>query len=692
MLPRLLAWISNRERFAGLVLLVATAILGPWLGRCAIGYVIDQTLYFDSANYQFMAWDLRHGGRLYESVATVDGPFPTFLFAIAQSVIGEGDEAMRCFDLVFHVVLASVMGVVVAPGRTTSRIGYALGFVAIWLATYFTYTWENTVQREATYSALGYLGMLLAWRASESSGRLARRYALIACALTGAIVFGKLTLGVFAALVVVLLRWPGTHRVRPRVLVTGFGLVTLAFVLGMAGWGSFHGYVFWALRTASFHPHLLGDFPSAWRLLVHAPVSSALITVGILVVGIAASITGAMPRRLIVFAVVPALLLATVALQRKGYPYQYQPIHFGACVFAALVLRTIELRYRAESTRGRALLFVVPVVVGVASGIVLLRRSPWYELQLHREQSTGRADWTPSDYASYSKVAGWLRAASQPNDPIFTYGYSSPLLVRAARHHAGPSFIPHFLNPRAAVHFALTEADEKQLQALERDIARLNCPAILDSKVTAMALCDGAEAAGGNAIEAVTAVCPAFRETLLDSFAPAGQSGCWRVWVRDSKIADEHWSSLASDYVIGDRIAIGGEDDARWMGLGWSWPEGSFRWSDGPISTVTFHVPNQEPTNEPLFLTLEMFGSVSPRRPQFQARIVLNDVPLGSVTFTNGDPIQATFAIPSGALQRRGTAEIRILPSDTRSPLELGVAQDPRQLAVGLRSFRLFRR
>ena len=86
----------------------------PWIGA-SFAHFVPHTLYFDPINYQYTAWCIRHGERLYDTVGVPDGPFITMLHAAVQTLVGESDAAFRRADSWIHTLGSMAMGVVLAP-------------------------------------------------------------------------------------------------------------------------------------------------------------------------------------------------------------------------------------------------------------------------------------------------------------------------------------------------------------------------------------------------------------------------------------------------------------------------------------------------------------------------------------------------------------------------------------------------
>src|SRR5689334_14398346 len=75
-------------------LLVLCLVLGPVILVCA-GHYVELPLFRDSGMYQYAAWCLLHGERLYSTVALPEGPFIYLIDIPAQLLSGTHDAGFR---------------------------------------------------------------------------------------------------------------------------------------------------------------------------------------------------------------------------------------------------------------------------------------------------------------------------------------------------------------------------------------------------------------------------------------------------------------------------------------------------------------------------------------------------------------------------------------------------------------------
>ncbi len=128
------------------------------------------------------------------------------------------------------------------------------------------------------------------------------------------------------------------------------------------------------------------------------------------------------------------------------------------------------------------------------------------------------------------------------------------------------------------------------------------------------------------------------------------------------------------------RIDVGGADDRRFLVRGWSGPEvagdATFRWSDGPESTVVV------PLKEAVDYLLEFHGApFAPGETELQVvEVWINDEFVGRVAVT-GEVRTYRIAI-DGAVLRPKFNEIRLRYAWTASPRSVGASDDSRELAV----------
>lgn len=87
--------------------------------------------------------------------------------------------------------------------------------------------------------------------------------------------------------------------------------------------------------------------------------------------------------------------------------------------------------------------------------------------------------------------------------------------------------------------------------------------------------------------------------------------------------------SPAVDYELGQKILVGTRDDERYLGIGWSWPEESHRWTDGEAAFL--YVRTAEPLRRSARLHLLTAGAVADGDPRPSARVLVNGALAGRI-------------------------------------------------------------
>jgi hypothetical protein len=525
--------------------LLLPLVLYPWI-RESFRHFVHHTLYFDAINYQYTAWCIRHGERLYDTVGVPDGPFITMLHATVQTLVGQSDAAFRRADLWMHALGSMAIGAVLAPvsreraerGRgLVVRLVWALVATSLWLAYYLTFDWHWTVQREAYYSLYGCLGIALLYASPTYAPPAARAAAFAGGALVGMQLLGKHTGLIFVAvgLGAVLLADRGDRalwRARVKAALAGVAAGVLLMLACVVIWGSLRGFWFWYLRFPfAYRNAMVGA--DATKLLLEGDAGAQELAIYALLGGLSAVAMNLLPRRAAGLAAMPAAFFAAMALQRKGYPYHLHPVHAGACLLALVVL-TALWRHRGAMppsrwSRTHALLATVAVALVGARAVSGLRNGPWLHPPDWDEHTVGGLPIL--DYPSLHSVAQFLRTHTKPHDRIFTYGGAPEILYKAERADAVPEFNNYFFNIRRATTPVLDPAERRSLDELQAVVAADACPR-LRQRPAAMVFCNGAEWSGGPGIDDASEICPEIRPMVHSEYRLAHTAGCWQVYLR----------------------------------------------------------------------------------------------------------------------------------------------------------------
>ena len=506
--------LSPRTAFPAVLALA----LAPWILYCARSYP-DHALYFDHSMYQYTAWCIRHGERLYRDVAVPDGPFITWLHALVQIFAGESDRAFRWADLVIQTGGAVAIGAVVAPYR--GRAAWACAIAALWLAQYFHYDWHWTAQRESYYALCGYLGMALMLLATRRRGRAATALAIAGGALAGATMFGKHVGVIFVVLgLVPAILGPREGRAR-RVLLplAGVALAIAAGLVLLALTGSIRGFAFWYLVVPRPYRYIMGsaDF---WPLLAAIDRHTTLLAAAALVTGAIAAWRGWLPRRYLGFAVAPLAFLVAMVLQRKGHIYQSHPITAGTYLFFAIFALHLSRARRHLAAAALVAALGIDAMYGLAT-------SSWIDPD--PPTATSQLGAPHVDHADMAAAAAKVAEITKPSDRVLAYGPAGRLLYLAGRRPAIAPFTNFFFDLKRAVVIDLAPDRRELVDDVQSQIAARSCPRLRVAPAAAV-VCNGADWAGPDGIADVIDICP--NAAYLRDYTLVGVYGCWHVLAR----------------------------------------------------------------------------------------------------------------------------------------------------------------
>jgi hypothetical protein len=134
------------------------------------------------------------------------------------------------------------------------------------------------------------------------------------------------------------------------------------------------------------------------------------------------------------------------------------------------------------------------------------------------------------------------------------------------------------------------------------------------------------------------------------------------------------------DYTLGHIIAVGRRSDERYLGVGWSWPEESHRWTDGAAAFV--YLRATEPLPQGARVHLRAAGAVLEERPRMSALVRINGVLVGEVKLTS-ESQSIDLTVPD-ALTGERLLELELEPSDYRAPAVFGKSTEQRALGISV--------
>jgi hypothetical protein len=135
--------------------------------------------------------------------------------------------------------------------------------------------------------------------------------------------------------------------------------------------------------------------------------------------------------------------------------------------------------------------------------------------------------------------------------------------------------------------------------------------------------------------------------------------------------------------MITSEIQVGTVEAEPYLGPGWSFPEGSFRWTDSRDGAV---IRFSLPTRQRGTIELDLRPYLGP--PLRVQRLILsvNDHEIATLALRSAGFATYRFAVPAGVATLENVVRLRL--PDAASPAALEGSGDPRQLGVAVRAFR----
>jgi hypothetical protein len=538
------ALLADPRTWRDLLPLLLPLGLWPWLATAAVHYA-QAPLFRDAGIYQYAAWCMRKGERIYDTIATPDGPVIYIVHAVLQLFTGTSESGFRRADLALHASGAFLVGALLSPRRETHRVlailAWGVTSAAVWMCFILSNDYDASVQREQYYTLFGMGAVALAYRAPFAAGARAETAMLAAAGLVASVqMFGKHSGVIYPALAVVAvcLSPPSAEPGRTRAWrMKRLGAGALAGVLGMllfiAVFGSLPGFAFWYFR----YPFTVYRFWCAQPLsdvasssAFRAPARAAAVA---LVAGGLAVATGRLPRAAVVFPAAPVLLFAAAVVQGKGWAYQVSPVLGSIHVFYVVVLTSLWSGSEAALHEGSALRRAAAVAILLAGGA-----RGYEELQTSFWQAYSDVLMTRAEVREVRRAASALRAVTAPGDRVFVFGREPIIAFLAQRLPATPYdtgawmlyYGPALGAPASARHPAPSEAQRAAIERLEEEVAKDACERLQRRPPAAMVFMDGVET-GLDAVKTMATLCPPL-ETMLDSYGQVEKDGLVRVYAR----------------------------------------------------------------------------------------------------------------------------------------------------------------
>jgi len=319
-------------------------VLSPWFYLAFKNYR-DAAVYRDITMFNYAAFCIRKGERIYDTVATPDGPLIYWIEALFQSVYGVNDKVQRQLDLDFQAIIGMTIGVLLVPRapvwKWLRRFVWAIVGAALWLGWVIESDFVSTVQRETYYVALGLLGLAFVYASEDRGVRLARVMLTIGGFLAGLQMFGKHSGIIYAALAVLtalLLRRERMSRFANVAWASAGVLLAVAFTFGyLLVFGSVRGFIFWYVHY-DFEAYRFIRLVNASEVMSGSRVDIYAYAGAVLVVGVVGITTRVLPARSLAFALAPALCSAANVAQLHAWHYQLVPAVASTYLFYLYVL------------------------------------------------------------------------------------------------------------------------------------------------------------------------------------------------------------------------------------------------------------------------------------------------------------------------------------------------------------------
>lgn len=434
---------------------IAGALIVVVLGAALLAPLLTYPFGRDQGVFATVADIIAQGGVPYRDAWEMKPPGVFYLYRAGFALFGRSALSPRLLDVLW--TLAAALAIFALGRRLLSPWAGAAGALLFVVRYAAGHSFWNTAQCESFASlptALAALALIAAER------RRSAAFSLACGALIGAAVLIKFTLGIIILLPLIAAAVAAKEPRAPRLARAACSLLGCAAVLGVSAallWraGALREMIEITLVWNARYAQLPVPFPQAqsfayqsFRFLAGLP-HLWLFPVGLLaLVG-----TGDLALRPAAGRtrwLVPAwalLMVAAVWIQGKYYTYHWLPVLPPLALLAAQGLRGIWAALARAASRAtcRAL-----AAVGIACLCAALALAYWATLrvpirhligQMPREEFLARFDrYGDVSLQANRAVASFLRAHTEPDDPIFIWGFE-PLIYWLADRPPASRFI-----------------------------------------------------------------------------------------------------------------------------------------------------------------------------------------------------------------------------------------------------------
>jgi hypothetical protein len=491
----------------------------------------------DQGHYQYIAWAMLKGEKLYRDIRDMSGPLGAYVHMVFQLLGGTDERPLRVLDLtvtsaVYLATGALLVGVTVRgptgrSGGLVVRIGWALAAWTTLMSQFLVYNAWNITQRDsfATWFVLLAVALQLAGQALDGRGANAGRRAELTIAAAAALgitsCFAKPTFVLVSGLALAALMIDDEMRmpVRRRLRFFFFGAVAAGLVqlILLLFFGDVGGF----LRTS------LIEIPRIYVFLWHKlpdeifrgwPAEQLRIAVAGSTLFVALIAAGELPRRALALGLGPVAAIAGVVAQAKGTTYHFHPV--TALVGLQMVFLCLWLLERsggaslrpaaaAGTQPGSSLARTAAITACLALGLHTAdtaMSAPHYKNSYFVREFTSAASRHGDRFlalfndGSFSRVdlehgAKYLREHTPPGSRVLDYGLDPVLLFMAGRLSSIPFIYSLHLNPAGfllgGIDFVPDQKKKAEILAWRDANARLLLEAVRAHPPAALVMMDG---------------------------------------------------------------------------------------------------------------------------------------------------------------------------------------------------------
>ncbi len=510
----------------------------------------------DQGIFQYIAWALRHGDRIYRDVHEINGPLPHAWHWAMQLVGGEDEHVFRTIDTIMIAVAYALGGAIVPRWvdlevKRPALYAWALAGVAVLGSQYVRFDWWSTTQREGLYSVLVLASLALQIHAHTTpDGRRAQRLLASAGFFTALTWFGKPPCAIFALMQVAVLlfdRRALAIRVGAALLAATTGaLAACALMIGFVlAFEDLAGCVRMLAKVPRLHHTILnGTLLECYRRYHNGPrLDWAFATLASLAVAFPVL---RLPRRALLAFVLPIGGLIVFFAQGKGFPYHMHMALLGVSLAQLLIVAGFAKRAREHigfAAAGLALAIGLGFKCWDDAHESQYASAPWAILGATPEQRASREyleafPWGDFFTEDLHDAARFLDATTKPDDRVQIFGMDPYILFLARRKNATPILYSFELDVDPALEGgdgARPSDSERAWLREYRDAAEAEMLAHVRAQPPAAFVFfdDAPFAWTPNGEREFAEHCPRVWEWMSTRYAPSARFGTVRVRLRD---------------------------------------------------------------------------------------------------------------------------------------------------------------